>query len=187
MRAVERLRPEPMCAARRRASGEGRQAAGPWRSVSGGGHPENGEVSRLVLVMGRDGFKAGGKAYHFLQYVHISLGEFGFWDDGQHFTFVFSDLQPKLVTVRGAEPAADLRLYQLAADAVDSPGGSGFPPERRGGRRGADHHGDRGDGLGEGADVVTPSDRTQRCLSFVNYISAFRRRFNAQHRAEQLE
>jgi hypothetical protein len=62
---------------------------------------ENSEISRLVLVMGRDGFKAGGRAYYFLQYVHISMGEFGFWDDGQFFQFMFSDIEPKLVTVRG--------------------------------------------------------------------------------------
>ena len=51
--------------------------------------------------MGKDGFKAGGRAYYALQYVHISMGEFGFWDDGQWFNFLWSDLQPKLVTVRG--------------------------------------------------------------------------------------
>ena len=50
------------------------------------GTPENGEVSRLVLVMGKDGFKPGGTAYYFLQYVHIGMGEFGFSDDGQWFT-----------------------------------------------------------------------------------------------------
>lgn len=65
------------------------------------GLPESSEVSRLVLVMGKDGFKAGGRAYYFLQYVHISMGEFGFWDDGQWFNFIWSDLQAKLVTVRG--------------------------------------------------------------------------------------
>ena len=65
------------------------------------GLAENNEVSRLVLVMGKDGFKAGGRAYYFLQYVHISMGEFGYWDDGQWFNFLWSDLQPKLVTVRG--------------------------------------------------------------------------------------
>jgi hypothetical protein len=65
------------------------------------GTPDNGEISRLVLVMGKDGFAPGGKAYYFLQYVHISMGEFGFWDDGQYFTFIWSDVQPKLVTVRG--------------------------------------------------------------------------------------
>jgi hypothetical protein len=65
------------------------------------GTPDSGEISRLVLVMGKDGFKPEGTAYYFLQYVHLSLGEFGFWDDGQWFTFIWSDVQPKLVTVRG--------------------------------------------------------------------------------------
>jgi hypothetical protein len=65
------------------------------------GTPDNGEISRLVLVMGKDGFKPEGTAYYFLQYVHLSMGEFGFWDDGQWFTFIWSDVQPKLVIVRG--------------------------------------------------------------------------------------
>jgi hypothetical protein len=65
------------------------------------GLAEHNEVSRLVLVMGKDGFTAGGVAYHFLQYVHISRGGFGFYDDGQRFTFLWSDLEPKQVTVRG--------------------------------------------------------------------------------------
>jgi hypothetical protein len=59
------------------------------------------EVSRLVLIMGKDGFRIGRMAYVFLQYVHIGLGELGFTADGQVFRFIFSDLQPKLVTVRG--------------------------------------------------------------------------------------
>lgn len=98
---VERLRPEPYVRGEAARAERDAKLPGLGDPYQAAGHPENGEVSRLVLVMGRDGFKAGGKAYHFLQYVHISLGEFGFWDDGQHFTFVFSDLQPKLVTVRG--------------------------------------------------------------------------------------
>jgi len=59
------------------------------------------EASRLVLIMGKDGFKPGGTAYYFLQYVHIGLGEFGFEAGGQFFRFVFADIQPKLVTVHG--------------------------------------------------------------------------------------
>jgi hypothetical protein len=65
------------------------------------GHPENGELSRLVLIMGKDGFKPGATAYYIMQYVHIGLGEFGFDAHGQFFRFLFSDLQPKLVMVRG--------------------------------------------------------------------------------------
>lgn len=65
------------------------------------GMADSGEVSRLVLVMGKDGFRPGGIAYYFLQYVHISMGEFGFEADGQWFTFIWSDVQPKLITVRG--------------------------------------------------------------------------------------
>lgn len=65
------------------------------------GTADNNEVSRLVLVMGKDGFKPGATAYYFMQYVHMGLGEFGFDADGQFFRFVFSDLQPKQVTVYG--------------------------------------------------------------------------------------
>jgi len=59
------------------------------------------EVSRLVLVMGKDGFRIGENAYIVLQYVHIGMGQFGFTANGQVFSFVFSDIQPKLVTVHG--------------------------------------------------------------------------------------
>ena len=59
------------------------------------------DVSRLVLVMGKDGFRIGNTAYLVLQYVHLGTGEFGFTANGQVFSFVFSDLQPKLVTVHG--------------------------------------------------------------------------------------
>ena len=59
------------------------------------------DVSRLVLVMGKDGFRIGGHAYVVFQYVHLGMGQFGFTVGGQFFSFVFSDLQPKLVTVHG--------------------------------------------------------------------------------------
>jgi hypothetical protein len=99
---IERLKPEPFV--------RGTAAARPEQEAllpalddpyQASGLAASSEVSRLVIVMGREGFKAGGKAYHTLQYVHIGLGEFGFWDDGHWFNYVFSDIQPKLVTVRG--------------------------------------------------------------------------------------
>jgi len=65
-----------------------------------GGFVEN-EVSRLVLVMGKDGFRIGGSAYIVFQYVHMGIGQLGFTANGQVFSFVFADLQPKLVTVHG--------------------------------------------------------------------------------------
>jgi hypothetical protein len=65
-----------------------------------GGFVES-EVSRLVLVMGKDGFRIGGNAYIVLQYVHMGIGQLGFTANGQVFSFVFADLQPKLVTVHG--------------------------------------------------------------------------------------
>jgi hypothetical protein len=59
------------------------------------------ELSRLVLVMGKDGFSIGGTAYLFLQYMYIGTVELGFTDEGQMFRFVLSDTQPKQVTVYG--------------------------------------------------------------------------------------
>lgn len=59
------------------------------------------EVSRLVLVMGKEGFAPGGTAYHVLQYVHLGHGEHGFTAEGQVFRYLFADLQPKLLTVHG--------------------------------------------------------------------------------------
>lgn len=64
--------------------------------------PDHNEISRLVLILGRDGFRPGASAYIFLQYVHLGLGEFGFTANGdQTFRFVYSDLQPKLLVVQG--------------------------------------------------------------------------------------
>lgn len=59
------------------------------------------DVSRLVVITGKEGFAPGGTAYHVLQYVHLGLGEFGFTAEGQVFRFLFADLQPKLLTVHG--------------------------------------------------------------------------------------
>jgi hypothetical protein len=97
---IERLRPAPFVRAAPQAERDAK-LPGLGDPYQAAGLPENGEPSRLALVMGKDGFKAGGTAYRFLQYVHIGLGEFGFVDDGHWFRFIWSDLQPKLVTVRG--------------------------------------------------------------------------------------
>jgi hypothetical protein len=61
----------------------------------------DGEVGRLVVVMGKDGFRIGEHAYIAFQYVHMGIGQFGFTANAQVFSFVFSDIQPKLVTVQG--------------------------------------------------------------------------------------
>lgn len=61
----------------------------------------DGETNRLVLVMGRHGFRIGGKPYIFLQYMHISTVELEFTEEGQAFRFVVFDARPKLVTVHG--------------------------------------------------------------------------------------
>jgi hypothetical protein len=59
------------------------------------------EVNRLVLVMGKDGFRIGRTAKIFLQYMYIGTVELGFTAEGQIFHFVVSDMPPKRVTVFG--------------------------------------------------------------------------------------
>ena len=104
--SVERLlKPEPYA-----RSGEASRAEkdamwpglnDPYKAAGG---PDSGEVSRLVVVMGKDGFKPGATAYYILQYVHLGLGEFGYAANGeQQFSYLFGDRQPKLLTVRGCE------------------------------------------------------------------------------------
>ena len=63
----------------------------------------NGEsLTRLVCIMGRDGFQPGGKAYRFFQYVHLdSDTDFGFTKDGQAVTLRFAGMKPVAVIVRG--------------------------------------------------------------------------------------
>jgi hypothetical protein len=68
----------------------------------------DGEVSRLVVIMGKDGFRIGSVAYVTLQYAHLGTGELAFAANGQVFSFLFSDLQPKLLTVHGRNL---LRIY----------------------------------------------------------------------------
>ena len=99
---VERLKAEPYV----RGGGTGgaeKEAKLPGMNdaYQAAGMAENHEVSRLVLVMGKEGFRPGGTAYVFVQYAHLGLGEFGFTGDGQFFRFMVADLQPKLVTVYG--------------------------------------------------------------------------------------
>jgi hypothetical protein len=74
------------------------------------------ETNRLVLVLGRHGFRIGGTAYIFLQYMYISTVELGFTEEGQEFRFVVSDTRPKLVTVYGqnlVQICDDLSLGKL--------------------------------------------------------------------------
>lgn len=66
------------------------------------GSPDKNEIPRLVVVMGKDGFKPDGIAYHVLQYAHIGAGTVGFDVGGQWFEFPFHDpLQPKLLRAHG--------------------------------------------------------------------------------------
>lgn len=98
--AADRLRAEPFT---RGASSAEKNAVLPTLTTEykAAGTPESGELSRLVLVMGKDGFKPGGTAYFFIQYVHLSLGEFSFTPTGQRCRFLIADVQPKLLTLDG--------------------------------------------------------------------------------------
>jgi len=100
---VERLKPLPFV----RAAGKARVEEDvlwpgfndPYRAA---GSPENDEISRLVVVLGKDGFKDGATAFHIFQYVHLDEGEVGFTASGdQRFSFLFSGRSPKLVTGHG--------------------------------------------------------------------------------------
>ena len=66
--------------------------AGFERSLPGAaGKVETHEVSRLVVVMGKDGFKPDATAYYLFQYVHLGLGKFGVTAAGeQWFSFLLS-------------------------------------------------------------------------------------------------
>jgi hypothetical protein len=65
--------------------------------------PESNEsLTRLVCIMGKEGFQPGGKAYRFFQYVHLdSDTDFGFTKDGQVFTLRFAGMNPVMVVVHG--------------------------------------------------------------------------------------
>ena len=64
--------------------------------------PSNDSLTRLVCIMGKEGFQPGGKAYRFFQYVHLdSDTDFGFTKDGQVMTLRFAGMNPVLVIVRG--------------------------------------------------------------------------------------
>jgi hypothetical protein len=59
------------------------------------------EMNRLVLVMGKYGFRTGGTAYVFMPYMYIGKVELGFTAEGQMFRFILSDTEPQLVTAYG--------------------------------------------------------------------------------------
>jgi hypothetical protein len=72
------------------------------RNYKAASDAENSEVARLVVMMGKDGFKPGATAYYGFQYVHIDDFEFGFTDDGDHwFAFLFSGRHPRQLLVIG--------------------------------------------------------------------------------------
>ena len=131
---VERLKPLPFL----RPAGKARVEENvlwpgfndPYQAAGG---PENDEISRLVVVLGRDGFREGATAYHIFQYVHLDECEVGFTASGdQWFRFLFSGRQSEAGRGAWPQPAAYLRVCLPPPDAVDSPGGSGFPAGGRG-------------------------------------------------------
>lgn len=67
-----------------------------------------GEINRLVLIHGKEGFAPGGVAYTTFQYVHLDMGEFSLSANAQEFRFTVSCLQPKRVRVQGRNL---LRIY----------------------------------------------------------------------------
>ena len=76
----------------------------PYQAVSRvTGHPE----TCLCIIMGDAGFKDGGKAYRFFQYVHLNSNtDFGFTRDRhgqtlQVMTLRFTDIEPVVVIIRG--------------------------------------------------------------------------------------
>ena len=89
------------------SAGQDRPAARPQQPVQGGQH-RRWRGAALVIVMGKNGFRIGSTAYVTLQYVHLGTGLLGFTANGQVFSFLFSDLQPKLLTVHGRNL---LRMY----------------------------------------------------------------------------
>ena len=66
------------------------------------GNPERREITRLVVIMGKDGFKPDAAAWHIFQYAHLDEGKGGFAANGeQWFSFLFSGRQPKVLTIWG--------------------------------------------------------------------------------------
>ena len=66
------------------------------------GTQSNASLTRFCCIMGEEGFRPGGVAYRFFQYVHLdSDTDFGFTKDGQIMTLRFAGLRPVTVTVRG--------------------------------------------------------------------------------------
>ena len=64
--------------------------------------PDNGSLTRLCCIMGRDGFQPGGKAYRFFQYVHLdSDADLTFTRDGQVMTLRFAGMKPVEIVLRG--------------------------------------------------------------------------------------
>jgi hypothetical protein len=64
--------------------------------------PVKNALTRLCCVMGHEGFRPGGKAYRFFQYVHLdSDTDLSFTPQGQVLTLRFAGMKPVIVTIRG--------------------------------------------------------------------------------------
>ena len=74
----------------------------------------NKALTRFVVCMGRDGFRPGGKAYHFFQYVHLdSNADFGYDKGGQVLRFRFIAMTPVVVTINGRNLLQIMDYIQL--------------------------------------------------------------------------
>jgi len=66
------------------------------------GNPSHGSLTHLVVIMGKEGFQANGKAYRFFQYVHLdSDTDLSFTKSGQVMTLRFAGLKPVEIIVPG--------------------------------------------------------------------------------------
>lgn len=76
--------------------------------------PSNKPLTRLVVCLGKDGFKPGGIAYHFFQYVHLdSNADFSFEKNGHVLRFSFAAMTPTRVIIRGRNLLKIMDYIQL--------------------------------------------------------------------------
>jgi hypothetical protein len=100
---VKLLTPKPFI---RGAEARGETGAA-WPSLTdeykAAGNPDNEAITRLVVVMGHDRFKAGKEpAYYTLQYHDMGTGEYGFEANGQWFRIPFHEAGgTRLLEARG--------------------------------------------------------------------------------------
>jgi hypothetical protein len=71
----------------------------PYKAVA---QQDNGTLTRLACIMGKEGYQPGGRAYRFFQYVHLdSNTHLGFDANGHVMTLRFVGTEPATIIVRG--------------------------------------------------------------------------------------